>query len=299
MLNFTNSSGKVFIASILVSALTTGCVSTPPAHNETIEEVAFRQYKTQNWEGATKAYTQLILQNGETYNILYNRGYCLKKLGRYKEAIIDFEKANSIRPNDQGASLFEVSVLASKVEDYRKVIESTEKLLKREQRTADATILRKQALFARVKNEFQSLNYTVALADAEKLIEINPDEISYKVIKARCLYELGSSIESREKTEDYMKLLEAKLEVGSYLSSQTTKMRAINLFYMRTPQAARKAKLMFDQYLDSVKEKGLTKENAFWAGLIAKINLDSETQSRYWSCLGKSYIAKMIKEIKK
>ena len=299
MLNFTSHSGKAFAASIFISTLTTGCISTSEVLQESVAQIASRQYNAHNWEDAVKAYTQSISQNGESYNSLFKRGLSFKKLGRYKEAISDFEKANTIRPNDNGKTLLEVSMLALKIEDYDAVIETTGKLLKIKECVNEATILRKQALFARLKKELPSQNHTVALADIEELIKINPKETSYKIIKARCLYELGSDVESREKTEDYMKILERELEPSSELFTQTTKMRAINLFYMQTPQAARKAKLTFDRYLASVNDKGLTRENAFWAGLIAKINLDSETQHKYWSRIEKSYIMKQINKIKK
>jgi len=289
-------SGKVVIIGALASALLTGCKSTPPP--TPIGQSAMRAFESKDWESAVQKFTQAIAQDGARYNYHFNRGICYKMMGRDKEAIADFLDAKSIRPNDNGQALTEVASLYLKNEEFGEAIKYADKILADEDENEKALKIRKSALFGRLQQSVAAGLYEKALSDVGELLKGDPESISYKLVKAKCLFNTNKSPEARSQTEEYLLALQKELDKNSLEWKNTLRLRALNLFHTRTPQSVRQARKVFDQYLDSKKGEGMSSDDAFWAGLIAKVCLDEKKGDEYWSKLGKSYLEKRKKELR-
>lgn len=297
MFNAKKKSGKVFAICALAATFVAGCKTPLPV--TPIGQAATREFQAKHWEVAAQKFTKAIAKDGARYDYYFNRGLCYKHLGRNKDAIRDFNKANSLMPDNNGQAYFEIANLSLKIKDYSTAIIYAEKLIKDDENVEKAKLVRLQALFRRMSRYIIKGEYGKALKDAERLIKLNPNEIAYKLAKAKCLYNLGDTPDTRQETEVYLSELLPKLKKGSIPWKQTTKIRAINLFYIGNAKSIREARKIFKEYLKSNKSEGVTKDDAFWAGLFANVCLDPEEGKMYWSKLSKVYLDKRKRELKK
>ena len=296
MFQLKTKPSQIFTICALATSIISGC-STPPPETP-IGQIATRQFEAQNWEVAINKYTQAMAQDGPRYSYQFNRGVCYKELGRNKDAISDFIKADSIRPHNDGQALFQVASLYLQSGQFTQAIKFADTLLNDNSSNSKVLEIRKKALLGRVQQSMDTGQLERALADLDVLIKSSPDEINLKLMKAKSLFLVGKNIETRKETDDYLQKLIRTVHVNSIEWKQMTKMRAINLFHMKSAQHVRVARKVFDTYLNSNKAAGLSSDDAFWAGLIARVCLDTAKGDEYWSKLSKSYIEKRKKELK-
>jgi len=296
MFDLKVKSCKALTVCALASTFIAGCKSTPPP--TPIGQMAMREFEARNWELAIQKYTQAIAQDGARYDYYFNRGVCNKQLGRNKEAIADFIKAHNIRPSDNGSSLLELAVISLSMKDYTASIKYADQLLDEDNDNKKATDIRKKALYGRIKIALNTGQYSNALKDTEEMLSKAPSEFTYKLIKARCLFELGNDLDSRLQTDQYLGQLIKTIDKNSSESKTLQKMKAINLFHTKTPKYVRKSYETFKAYLELNKGQKPSDDDLFWAGLIAKVCLDEDKGEEYWSKLSKSYLSKRKQQLK-
>lgn len=77
-------------------------VTTIHAENaQDLYKAAATDYKTGNFEAATKGYEKILAQGLKSSDVYYNLGNCYYKMGKTAPAIINYERALQLAPEDE------------------------------------------------------------------------------------------------------------------------------------------------------------------------------------------------------
>src|SRR5688500_2890584 len=96
-LQFTVYSLRVFVLSCVL-CLVSSVYSQSPA--ETYKS-ANALYKAGNFEQAAASYEKILMQGYRKHEVYYNLGNCYYKLNNTGKAILNFERAQKLAPDDE------------------------------------------------------------------------------------------------------------------------------------------------------------------------------------------------------
>ena len=74
-----------------------------PTHTDAIYHRADVLYDMERWEESEQAYTRYLEFESASYHAWFNRGLCNRFLRRFRDAVLCFEQALSIRPKSDEA----------------------------------------------------------------------------------------------------------------------------------------------------------------------------------------------------
>jgi len=149
-----------------------------------------------------------------------------------------------------------------------------------------------------LSNHLTNNEFDAALSVVEQLLKTSPNEESYKIIKAKCLFMVNKTSDTRKETEMYLENLSKELDKSSAQWRENEIMRVRNLFYIRTPQSARRAQQVFGKNIATIYGDDLSAHELFWGGLVSNVCLDEVKGQAYWSKLSQTYIETQKKQLK-
>lgn len=289
--------GLLAITGLSIAVLTTGCNSTPPPVPPalTSAQMAENAFNTDQWESAARYYSQAIVQEGQFYDYYVKRGVCYKSLGKNDEAYADFIQASKLFPNDEGKSLFLAAQTCLAMDKNNEAIDALDQLLRRSPNHEKGNELRLQTLLTIALNDMKKGKYEDALKALDLHLAI-AQPLTVQLAKAECLFLKAKTKEDWNDTVISIKTVLPKLSKDELSWRKFQKMYVQTLFYQRK---AKDSKTAFNTYLTVCGTTSMSADDIFWAGLIAKVNLDNKTQQQYWSRISASYLKKQLKSLRK
>ena len=146
-------------------------VKKNPRHYHGWAGRAFSKMEAKDYAGADLDYTEAVRLHGGDTDILNNRGNCLYKLGKYREAIADFDRCIGLDPKFSQAYYNKGLTLERLGRDYA----SAEALYTRAVQLDPEYA---SAYGSRGFVRFNLKDYAGALADCDRAIQLKPDFVS-------------------------------------------------------------------------------------------------------------------------
>ena len=183
---------------------------------------------------------------------LFNEGYSCYENKEFKKAILHYEKALALNPNNCADILFEIAECKFDLEEYEESIKYYTKAIETD--STAPLIYSEEDYYQSRALAYQFLeDYDAAYDDYSKASEINPHEFSYFENKAHCIYfdELDDSYDLAIKDMD------AAIKIRSKNKSKDDK--DYYLFYFRA-----KLKLINQEYEDALMDLNKAFEIVKW-----------------------------------
>jgi len=127
---------KSLVAVLLVVVAVTAC-------KDERSELGDKHFRNGQYEEAIKAYTEYLRLEPTHIKSLYNRGRAYEELGKYSEALEDFNKVLKEDPQNANALLSITSDFYYRQKDYENTIYHAEKVLKIEESAMAHTLMGK------------------------------------------------------------------------------------------------------------------------------------------------------------
>ena len=144
-------------------------IQSNPNDIESYMNRGFAKAKIGRYNEAIKDFNKIIQLNlNHSYKVYFNRGFCFLNLGKYNEAIDDCNKSIAINPNHSGV-YFNRGLAAFHLNQYKESILDLDKSIKLDPNNAGAYNYRGCA-------KLNIRDYKGAMEDCNKSIELNPND---------------------------------------------------------------------------------------------------------------------------
>ncbi len=165
--------------------------SPAPAQNSLIQQGA-RAYQGGDFQGAAKAFTAALnagMTGPKRAQVLWFRGMCWHRLGRYDRAETDFSRAIALRP-DQGSYYLSRGLSRLKVKRYASALKDFDQAVRLRPNYAYSYLYR--GLTRAVLKQ-----YPAAVSDLDRAIQLDPKNVTAYRLRGLVFRKMGRTAKSR------------------------------------------------------------------------------------------------------